>query len=132
MRLTTLAIPLLCALTGCAELTALTSTISPNAATVSGTTAIVAANAYDAIEATATNYIGYCTPNPKPIGCSVTAIQKYVPAVRSGRLARNAVEQFVSANPAGTAVPIALYNGLTSASSTLQAIEAQYPTPKKS
>lgn len=114
-------------LSGCA---ALTSTISPGAANVSGQIAIVAANTYDAIEATATNYIRYCTPTPKPVGCNVVAIQKYVPAVRSGRYARNAVEQFVKANPAGTAVPIALYNGLTTATSTLQSIEAQYPTPK--
>jgi hypothetical protein len=47
---------------------------------LSPTAVIVAANAFDAVKATATNYIAYCTPNPAPAGCSDAAIQKLIPA----------------------------------------------------
>ena len=85
----------------------------------------IAANGFDAVEATATAYVGYCTPKPMPVGCSVSLVQKVIKAVQNGRVARNNLEAFVRANP-GESGPATLLSALTTATATLQQIEASY------
>jgi len=94
-------------------------------ATVSPTAVVVAANAFNAVKATATNYIAYCTPNPAPTGCSDAAIQKLIPAVRSGTDARNSLEQFQTDHP-GELGDKGVYDALTTATDSIKAIVAEY------
>lgn len=114
----------LCALAGCANLKTAWSTIT--SATVSPKAVVVAANAFDAAEKTATNYISYCAPNPAPAGCDDKAIQsQLIPAIRSGRTARNSLEAFQKAHP-GELGDQGVYDALVSATSTISAIVANY------
>lgn len=96
-------------------------------ATVSPAAVIVAGNAFDAIEATATNYLTFCKANRTIAGCGsyVAARKAILPAVRSGRVARNNLENFMAANP-GQLGPSGLYNALVTSINTLQAVAAQY------
>lgn len=96
-------------------------------ATVSPAAVIVAGNSFDAIEATATNYLVFCKANRTMAACSnyVAARKAILPAVRSGRVARNNLENFLTANP-GALGPSGLYNALVTSVNTLQAIAAQY------
>jgi hypothetical protein len=96
-------------------------------ATVSPAAVIVAGNAFDAIEATATNYLTFCKANRTVAGCAsyVTARKAILPAVRSGRVARNNLENFLTANP-GQLGPSGLYNALVTAINTLQGVATQY------
>jgi len=101
-----------------------------NAATgssLSPTTVIVAANAFDGVEATATNYLRLtkCNGNNRPICRDPAATRRIIPAVRSGRAARNSLEAFLRANP-GALGPSGLYNALVTATSTLKQIFLQY------
>ena len=109
----------LVALPACSTVTAVTG------ASVSPTAVVVAANAFDAVKATATNYIAYCTPNPASAGCSDAAIQKLIPAVRAGTDARNSLEQFQAAHP-GQLGSRGVYDALTAATSTIKALVAEY------
>jgi len=87
-------------------------------ASVSPTQIIIAGNAFDAVEASATQYLMYCKVNPALTACVLPIRQKVVAAVRSGRSARNQLEPYVTS---GTAGPSALYNTLAAAINTLQA-----------
>ena len=58
-------------------------------ATVSPVAVYVARNSFDAAEVSATNYIVFCKVHPATYGCSKVAIARLIPAVRSGRVARN-------------------------------------------
>lgn len=88
------------------------------AASVSPTQIIVAGNAFDAAEASATQYLLYCKTNPAPSACSLDNRQKVVAAVRSGRKARNTLEPYVVS---GTAGPSTIFETLVAAITTLQA-----------
>lgn len=92
---------------------------------VSPTAIYVARNSFDAVEVTATNYIVFCKVHPATVGCSKTAIAQLIPAVRSGRVARNNLTQFQKDNP-GALGPTGLYNALVTATNTIQTIESQY------
>jgi hypothetical protein len=119
-------IPILAALAmlaGCAQLKNAYDTVT--GAHVSPKLVIVAANAFNAVEATATNYITYCTPNPSPAGCSDTAIKQMIPAVRSGRDARNALEAFLKTHPDAIGAQ-GLYDALVSATGTLNSVISEY------
>lgn len=120
-------IPLLLAfgLAGCATLTQDYAIIT--GATVSPAAVIVAGNAFDAIEATATNYLVFCKANRAVAGCGsyVAARKAILPAVRSGRVARNNLENFLTANP-GALGPSGLYNALVTAINTLQGVAQTY------
>src|SRR6185312_146307 len=120
-------IPIILALSlgGCAGLTNAYNTLSGTS--VSPTAVYVAANAFDAVEVTATNYLKLkkCSATSGPVCRSVTATKQIIPAVRSGRVARTNLENFMAQNP-GALGPVGLYNALTSATSTLQAIVSQY------
>lgn len=91
----------------------------------SNTGLIVAANSYDAIEVTATAYIGYCLGHRTAGGCNATAVSRLISAVRAARIARNNAEAWIAANPNGTP-PSAIVTALTTALSTLQGIEIAY------
>ena len=94
---------------------------------VSPTVVIVAANAFDALEATATNYLRLkkCTSTTMPVCRSPAATAQIVPAIRSGRAARNTLIQFLKDHP-GQLGPQGLFDSLKAANATLQAIFAQY------
>jgi len=90
---------------------------------VSPTQIIVAANAFDAGEASATQYLLYCKATvPAPSYCALATRQAVVKAVRAGRITRNQLEPYIVS---GTAGPAALYNTLIA---TVTALQTQIPT----
>lgn len=93
-------------------------------------TVAVAANTFDALEATATAYLRL----PKCGGVSKVcrdpaATKKIIPAVRAGRVARNNLEQFFVDHP-GQLGPQGLYDALQTSISTLQSVISQYNIPQ--
>lgn len=88
---------------------------------------IIAANTFDGIEVTAKNYLllPWCTTGGATICKTPAGVNAIVPAVRSGRSARNQLEASINANP-GAPVSITPYNVLTAAISSLQSALAQY------
>ena len=123
MRKIAIAAMLALSLGGCAQLDRTWGTIT--GATVSPTAVFVARNTFDALEATATNYIVYCKVHPRQQGCSKTAIAQLIPAVRSGRVARNNLVQFQKDHP-GQLGSTGLYDSFVAATNTLQQISVQY------
>lgn len=111
---------------GCTNLQNFWDTGVAAVTTVSPSAIFIARNSFDAVEVTATNYIVYCKVHPRVTGCSKAAIATLIPAVRSGRIARTNLAQWQRNNPPGTWGPASLYNALTSATATLQQIQAQY------
>ena len=101
----------------CASLQTTWSTIT--GASVSPTQIIVAANAFDAGESSATQYLLYCkAASPAPSYCGLATRQAVIRAVRSGRAVRNQLEPYIVS---GTAGPSALYNTLVTAVTSMQA-----------
>jgi hypothetical protein len=101
---------------GCATLQTDWSIITGTS--VSPTQIIIAANAFDAGEASATQYLLYCKATvPAPSYCALGTRQTVVKAVRAGRVARNQLEPYIVS---GTAGPIAIYNTLVATVSSLQ------------
>ena len=97
---------------------------------VSPTMVYVAANTFDALEATATNYLRLPTCGGTAIICrNQNAVTAIIPAVRSGRVARNNLEQFLKDHP-GQLGPQGLYDALTKSITTLQTIYTQYNISK--
>ena len=96
-------------------------------ATVSPAAVIVAGNAYDALEVTATSYLQFCKANRPLAVCSsyVAARRQILPAIRAGRVARNNLEAFLVANP-GQLGPSGLYNVLIASINTVQGVISQY------
>lgn len=120
-----LALALLLPLCGCNTLTnaynSLTGTsVSPQAA-------VVAANSFDALETAATAYLSLpaCTTTQLAACRNATATKAIVPAVRSGRTARNQIEALLQANN-GAAIPAASMATLQAAIATLQSVYTQY------
>ena len=112
-----LIIPLALSLSACASLKADWAIIT--GASVSPTQIIVAANAFDAGEASATQYLLFCkSANPAPSYCARSNRVAVISAVRAGRVARNQLEPYVVS---GTAGPAALYNALVAVVTNLQA-----------
>jgi len=97
-------------------------------ASVTPNQAYIAANAFDAVEVTATNYLKLpaCGSAGASSLCRTqAAVNTIVPAIRSGRVARNNLEAAVTgAN--GAPVSASLYTALTAQTSTLQTIITQY------
>lgn len=121
MKKLLLAVSLALGLGGCATLQTDWAIIT--GATVTPTQILIAANAFDAGEATATQYLLYCHGTvPVPSYCALTTRQSVVKAVRAGRAARAQLEPYITS---GTAGPSALYNTLVAMVQTLQ---AQIPT----
>ena len=88
--------------------------------------AVAAANSFDAIEAVATGYLQLPPCGGSVVTCrNAAVVAKIIPAVRSGRVARNVIEGLLSAS-GGAAIPVASYNTLEASIATLQGIYAQY------
>jgi hypothetical protein len=108
-------------LAGCASFQTAWSVVT--GASASPTQIIVAANAFDAGEASATQYLLYCKATvPAPSYCALATRRSLVTAVRAGRAARNQLEPYIVSGAAG---PAALYNSLVAA---VTQIQAEIPT----
>lgn len=96
-----------------------TGTVSPSAI-------YVARNAFDTIEVSATNYLSLkrC-PTNAPFCRDPVATAKLVPAIRSGRVARNNASQFLKDHPNQLGSQ-GLYDALTTSTDTIKQILAQY------
>ena len=108
------------------------STISNVVGVVTGTTvtpnqAYIAANAFDALEATATTYLKLpaCVSGGSAVCRTQSAVNAIVPAIRVGRKARNNLLAAVTAAN-GSPVSASLYATLTGQASTLQQIMTSY------
>ena len=112
-------------LVGCAGITNAINVVSGTSVTPGQ--AYIAANAFDAIEATATTYLQLpgCTAGGSVVCRSATAVAKIVPAIRIGRTARNALEAAVTSS-GGAPVSTSLYSALTAQTNTLQQIVNTY------
>lgn len=120
MKKLLLVIPLLLSLGACASLNTAWSVVT--GVSVSPTQIIIASNAFDAGEASATQYLLYCKANPVVAYCALKTRQSVVSAVRAGRVARNQLEPYVVSGSAG---PAAIYNTLVA---TVQSLQAQIPS----
>ena len=121
MKKLLLIIPLLFTLGACASLQTAWSVVT--GVSVSPTQIIVAANAFDAGEASATQYLLYCrAAAPPPSYCALATRQQVVAAVRAGRVTRAQLEPYIVSNTAG---PAALYNALIA---TVTSLQSQIPT----
>ncbi len=99
-------------------------------ATVSPAAIIISANAYDALEVTAKNYVNpqlnkRCDGSNGPVCRDPNATLAINAAIRSGRVARNNAKQFLRDHP-GQLGSQGLYDALQTAVSTLEAIFKQY------
>lgn len=120
-----LVIGLLFALSACTNLQNALSTVEGTS--VSPSAVYVAVNAFDAVEATATNYLRLprCSGSASYACRDPGATRRIIPAVRSGRVARTNLEQFYKDNP-GALGPVGLYNALVTATNTLQSVVTRY------
>ena len=126
MKLASLIIVAALALGGCSTITQAWDVAT--ATSVPPQYALAAANSFDAVETVATGYLQLpaCGSTGASVACrNAVAVAKIVPAVRSGRAARNAIETLLGQN-SGAAIPVASYNTLEAAISTLQTINSQY------
>jgi hypothetical protein len=122
-------------LAGCAGgLSGLSNIAQTVSSTVSGVSEVevnrkavyTLASTFDALQVTATNYMALCRDYPKNATCNRALIQKQIiPAIRSGRIARNSLMRFARDNP-GKLGTTGAYNALTASVATLQGIYAQY------
>lgn len=120
MKRILLVLSLSLALAGCATLQTTWNVLTGVSA--SPTQILVAANAYDAGEASATQYLLYCKANPVVSYCARATRVAVISAVRAGRVTRNQLEPYIVS---GTAGPVALYNALIA---TVTALQSQIPT----
>ena len=90
---------------------------------------VLARNAFNAAEVTATNFLRVktCDGTNGPICRPAAATEKIASALLSGRAARNNLRAFMQQHP-GQLGPKGLYDALTSATATIKAIRAQYPS----
>lgn len=127
------------ALTGCAELQKFESGVrAAIAAHVSMREAYVAAEAFDAVKVTATNYLRLrrCNGSNGPVCRDQNVTPQIVAAVRSGTTSRNQVVAYLRAHQAdGPNSPVgnpAEVNALTAAINTIEAATAAYQAAKGS
>jgi hypothetical protein len=112
------ALALVSAVSGCATLQNLQNAWAiVSTAAVSPQQIVVAGNAFDAAEATATQFLLWCNGNRASVACTTKIRRDVIVAVRAGRGARNALEPYVLQGKAGPAV---IYNALITAINTLQ------------
>ena len=115
----------LLALGGCSTLQNIGTIVT--GASVTPSQVYIAANAFDAVEATATTYLNLPACGGTAKLCrTAAAVKAIVPAVRSGRAARNQLEAAVNANGGTAPVPASLYSVLVGSTNTLQTIIAEY------
>lgn len=88
---------------------------------VTSTQALVAANAFDAIESSATAYLVYCKSNLSTSACSASNRTSVISYTRAGRAARNQIETYIQTS---ATIPSAVYNTLVAAVNNLKASPA--------
>jgi hypothetical protein len=90
--------------------------VTPQSVSIAGST-------FDALVPIATNYLRLqkCTSNNGPLCRDPVVAAKIIKAVRSGRVARNTLEQFFIDHP-GTLGPSGLYDAFQASITTLQSI----------
>ncbi len=110
MKRLALVLALALTLSACANLKTAYQVITE--ASVSPTQIIVAANVFEALEGTATQYLVYCKSNLATPVCSADNRRSVIKYARSGRAARNQLETYVATGNAG---PSGLYNTLIAA-----------------
>lgn len=119
-------------LVGCSGLQALRDDVQTafdvaTSAAVTPTEAYIAINAYDGVEATATNYLGWprCTGSNGPL-CRDPAVRMQIKKIiLAGRVARNDVKAYLRANP-GKALAIQSFDDMQAATSALRDIITAY------
>jgi len=112
----------------CAQLRAIQTVYSiATEATVSPQTIIVAANSFDALQATATQYLIYCKTNLATPICVADNRRQVIKYVRVGRAARTQLETYIASGQAG---PSALYNTLVAAINQLNQTPAAQGAPR--
>lgn len=88
----------------------------------------IAANAFDIVEVSATNYLQLVRcPKNAPFCRSPSVTKQLIPLIRSGRIARNDAVSWAQANPNGFAEQ-SLYDKLTGITSTIKNMMQQYHT----
>lgn len=132
MRKLFTALVLAVALGGCATLQNLQRDVQivwdvATSAKVSPTAVLIAANSFDALEASATNYLRLprCSAVSGPVCRSPSASRAIIPAVRAGIRARNDLKAFYRDHP-GELGPSGLYDALTSSARSIRAVLEQY------
>jgi hypothetical protein len=91
---------------------------------------IVAANAFDVLESSATNYLTLPTcPTATPVCKTAVAVAAIVPSIRAGRTARNTLEAAVNSG-GSTPISVSVFATLTASITALQATMAQYTVAK--
>lgn len=105
-------------MTGCTQLQQLATVATT---TVTPTEAIVASNAYDAIEAGATSFLTFCKSNPTNTNCGAGNRRSVISYTRSGRAARNQIETYIQSS---STIPAAIYNTLVTAVNNLKTTPA--------
>jgi hypothetical protein len=103
---------------GCATITALQQVAGT---AVTPTQALLAANAFDAIESGATAFLVYCKSTPTAATCSATNRREVIKDTRAGRAARNQIETYIQSS---STIPAAIYNTLVAAVTSLRASPA--------
>lgn len=95
--------------------------------TVSPEAVVIASNTFNALEATATNYLRLkrCNGNNGPVCRDPAATKVLIPAIRTARKARNDLEQFLTDHP-GQLGPTGLYDALRQSVETVKNIVIQY------
>lgn len=116
-------------LSGCAGLTTVENAIGAVEGTsISPQAAATAIYAFNAVEAVATGYgqLPSCNTPGAPITCNTPqAIAAIKPAILSGRAARVSLRALLQSS-GGAAIPVASYNTLEAAISSLQSVYVQY------
>lgn len=116
------------ALTGCSTFGKIETAFGVlTGATVSPQAVVIAANTFDALEATATNYLRLkkCIGANGPVCRDPGATKVLIPAVQEARGARNDLEAFLKAHP-GQLGPSGLYDALQTAIARVESIVKQY------
>ena len=118
MKLKFISLLLVVSLGGCANVqhawdTLTTSEVTPQLVVVAG-------NTFNALEASATNYLRLpkCSGSNGPVCRNSVAAAKVISAVRAGRVARTNLEQFFKDHP-GQLGPAGLYDAFKKAIDTL-------------
>lgn len=118
MRKLALALSLSLVLPGCAAIKDITNAYTfVTTATVSPSTILIAANSFDGLEGTATNYFDHCRANLSEAICSAPNRRFVIKAVRSGRAARDKLETYITSS---TPAPASIYNSLIAAITSLR------------
>lgn len=103
---------------GCAQLGLLRDAYNyAEGTTVSPQAILIASNAFNALEGTATNYFNYCRSRLVETVCSADNRRKVIKGVRAGRAARTTLEGYFDRSAPAPAV---VYNTLIDAIAVLR------------